>query len=117
MYSVRYSKDIDLLDIVWSGLFSPSDIDAYEAACFACWKNERFSDGFLLRITLDDGSPLPQQTLALLLKTFAGFPIAARTAMVTRGALSRLQIKRALMRPNLEIFEEAEKALTWLRGE
>lgn len=116
MHKVEYRRDLNLLDITWSGLFAPEDIESYKKDCIACWQAERFTSGYALRITLSDDKALPQQTLARLLNAFSDFPRPKRTAMVTRGAIARLQIKRALMKPDLEIFEEADGALDWLLG-
>lgn len=114
MYAIRYVRGHDLLDISWSGLFTPEGMATYVEDCWACWKREQFRAGYLLRIALEDGQPLPQDTLRVLAGAFADFPKSRRTAMVANGAIARLQIRRAMMEPHMQIFETPEAALDWL---
>lgn len=114
MYTVRYRRELDLLDITWSGLFTPEEMIDYAEECRACHRRERFREGYRLRIVLDDDRPLPQATLEILSGVFTDYPKAARIAMVTRSQLCRLQIKRAMMEPHMQIFETSEAALEWL---
>ena len=114
MYTLHYDRPRDLLDISWSGLFTPEDMAHYAADCRACWKRERFAEGYRLRIVLSDDQPLPQETLAVLADAFADFPASSRTAMVTGSAIARLQIRRTMMVPHMRIFDTADAALAWL---
>lgn len=114
MYKIEYDPELDLLDIAWFGLFTPADVERYAKDCRACWERERFTDGYRLRIVLRDGLVLPQATLALLLRAFLDFPKAGHIAMITFGAISRLQIMRAMMKPQTRIFETPEAGLDWL---
>lgn len=114
MYTIHYRPEINLLDITWSALFTPEGMSEYAKDCRACWRREGFQSGYLLRIVLRDDLPLPQGTLAVLAGAFIDFPEAGRIAMVTRSAISRLQIKRAMMVPHMRIFDTPEAALDWL---
>lgn len=114
MYTIRYVREFDLLDISWSGLFTPASMAAYVEDCWACWKREQFRPGYLLRIVLEDGQPLPQDMLKVLAEAFVDFPQSSRTAMVTKGAIARLQISRAMMVPHMRIFDTSDGALKWL---
>ena len=114
MYSIRYVRELDLLDISWSGLFTPEGMTSYVEDCWACWKREQFRAGYRLRITLEDGQPLPQDTLRVLAGAFADFPKSRRAAMVVNGAVAGMQIRRAMMEPHMRIFETSEAALEWL---
>lgn len=114
MYAIRYTRELDLLDITWPGLFTPAGMAKYAEDCWACWKREQFQPGYRLRICLEDGQPLPQATLKVLAGAFANFPKSGRTAMVAGGAIARLQIRRAMMEPHMRIFETGEAALEWL---
>lgn len=114
MYTLDYDRPKNLLDISWSGLFTPEDMARYAADCRGCWKRERLADGYRLRIILSDGQPLPQETLAVLADAFTDFPTSGRTAMVTTSAIARLQIRRTMMVPHMRIFDTADEALAWL---
>lgn len=114
MYTIEYKRDVNLLDITWSGLFTPTDMAAYAEACRACWHREQFQDGYRLRIILTDGQPLPQDTLSVLARAFINYPKSGRTAMVTSSTIAMLQIKRAMMEPHMRIFDTADAALEWL---
>jgi hypothetical protein len=113
MHTIRYRRDIDLLDITWSGLFTTAEMERYAEDCCACLKQETFRDGYKLRIDLSDIQALPQETLSTLANAFVDFPRPSKTAMVTRSAIARLQIKRAMTNSN-RIFETPEAALAWL---
>ena len=65
-YAIEYKRDLDLLDISWSGLFSPDGVAQYAADCRACLQRERFQDGFLLRILMSDSQPLTQEALQMI---------------------------------------------------
>ena len=114
MHTIRYVRELDLLDITWSGLFTPEGMATYAEDCRICWKREQFQPGYRLRIVLKDGQPLPQDTLKVLASAFKDFPRSGRTAMVTKEAIARLQIGRAMMEPHMQIFETPEAALEWL---
>lgn len=114
MYTIRYLPELNLLDITWSGLFTADGMAEYAKDCRACWKREGFKDGYRLRVVLSDGQPLPQDTLTVLAGAFTDFPKSGRTAMVTESAIARLQIRRAMMEPHMQIFETPEAALDWL---
>ena len=113
MYTIRYDRKLDLLDITWSGLMTPDDIKNYAEECRACSKSERLRDGYKLRIVLSDVQALPQDTLVALNGAFDGFPRSGRSAMVTGSAIARLQIKRAMMAHH-EIFDTPAAALDFL---
>ena len=114
LYAIEYKRDLDLLDISWSGLFSPDGVAQYAADCRLCLQRERFQEGFLLRILMRDGQPLTQDALQMMKTVFSDYPKPRRIAMITRGAISRLQLKRALMVPNMQVFDNPDLALVWL---
>lgn len=114
MYTVRYRRELDLLDITWAGYFGTDEFQRYAEACYDEWRRERFLPGYRLRIHLQDDTPLPQDSLRFLEHVFDDFPAAGRTAMVTGSALCSLQIKRTMMVPTMQIFEDPDVALDWL---
>lgn len=114
MYTIHYRRELDLLDISWSGLFTPEEMIAYAEECRACLRQERFGPGYRLRIVLRDGCPLPKETLKVLAGAFTDFPKAGRAAMVTNGVIARLQIERAMLEAHMRIFTSPEEALDWL---
>lgn len=67
--------------------------------------------GHRLRIVLSDDQPLPQGTLAVLANALTDFRASCRTAMITKSAIVRIQIKRAMMVSHMEIFDTPGQAL------
>ena len=114
MHTIRYLARLDLLVITWSGLFTPEGMQSYAEDCQTCLERERFRAGYKLRIVIADNKPLPQDTLAVLEKVFGDFPKAGRIAMVTESSIMRLQIRRTMLVPHMDIFETPEAAMTWL---
>lgn len=114
MYTVRYRHSMNLLDITWTGLITPADMIHYIDDCRLCWRREGIRDGYRERIVFSDDQPLPQGTLAIHAGAFTGFPVPSRTAMVTKSAIARMQIRRTMPKAQLEIFDTPEAALNWL---
>lgn len=114
MYTIDYRRDIDLLDITWSGIFTAEEMSQYSKDCYAIWQKEGFRSGYRLRVVIDGSTPLPQDSLGLLGSAFDHFPVAGRIAMVTSSTICRIQIKRAMMVPNMQIFDEPGAAMEWL---
>ena len=114
MYTIRYRRDLDLLDITWCGLFTAEGMSQYATDCRAALKKEGFREGFLLRVVLTDNQTLPKDTANVLGRVFFDFPKPGKTAMVTASAIAKMQIKRLAMAPNTEIFDTREAALDWL---
>ncbi|RVT93501.1 STAS/SEC14 domain-containing protein [Sphingomonas crocodyli] len=114
MYTIQFNRAWNLLDISWSGLFTPDEMRRYAADCEACRRRERIEPGYRLRIVLTDNQPLPQDTLGVLGKVFENFPVSSRTAMVTKSAVARMQIRRTMMVPQMQIFDDPTAALAWL---
>lgn len=113
-YSVRFQPGLNLLDITWAGLFTAEEMNRYVEDCRDCWRRERFSAGYRLRIVLSDDKPLPQDALTVLSNAFADYPAAGKIAMVTRSAIARIQINRTMMVSHMKIFDTPEQALEWL---
>lgn len=115
LYAIEYRRDLNLLDISWSGLLAPQDMVRYVGDCRAVLRREGFSDGYRLRVEVKDNQPLPQETLATLASAFDGFPKPSRTALVTRSAIVRMQTKRGMaIDPNMQIFDTPGLALAWI---
>jgi hypothetical protein len=105
---------MNLLDITWTGLFTPDDMIRYIDDCRLCWRREGIRDGYRERIVFSDNQPLSQGTLAVHSGAFTDFPVPSRTAMVTKSAIARMQIRRTMPMRQLEIFDTPEAALDWL---
>lgn len=114
MYTVRYRYSLNLLDITWSGLFAPENMLRYIADCRLCCRREGVRDSYRERIVFDDDQPFPLGTLAVHAGALTDFPVPCRTAMVTKSAIARKQIRRTMRRANLEIFDTPDAALVWL---
>lgn len=77
MYTIDYRRDLNLLDISWTGLFTPQEMTDYAEECRGCWRREGFKEGYRLRIMLSDDQPLPQGTLVVLADAFTDFPASS----------------------------------------
>ncbi|WP_016743789.1 hypothetical protein [Rhizorhabdus wittichii] len=114
MYKLEYQPALNLLDVIWAGLLTSSDMADYASDCRMIRDREGLTPGFRLRIMVSDGTPLPQASLAALSGAFADFPKPSRQAWVTSSAIVTLQIKRTMLWPYARIFVSADEALAWL---
>lgn len=114
MHKVEYQPLLNLLDVTWTGLLTATDMAVYVSDCDTIRARHRLAPGFRLRITLSDGQPLPQDSLAALSRSFLDFPKPSRQAWVTSSSIARLQIKRTMLWPYARIFASGDEALAWL---
>ena len=116
MYEIHFRHDLNLLDIVWRGLFTPDAVERYAHDVKAQFITQGFSPGYLLRIDMRDSGVQPQDVLAVFRDQFAEgrFPRAARIAIVTDSVLASLQVRMEMRQPYLQIFSDAAEALDWL---
>lgn len=114
MYSIRFQPALNLLDISWTGVFTPQEVGDYARDCLARFADEGFAAGYLLRIDMSNSAVQPRETLASFEESFRHFPKARRIAIVTASALYRFQILRVMTQPYLRVFDTPEAALAWL---
>jgi hypothetical protein len=114
MYTIDFRHDLNLLDISWSGLFTPAAVDAYATELLARFAREGFRPGYRLRMDMTDSAVQPVEAATLINRRLGDFPRATRIAIVTRSAIARLQVRRFMTQPYLRIFDDAAAALDWL---
>jgi len=114
MYTIAFRHDLNLLDICWTGLFTPGAVDAYATELVARFAREGFRPGYLLRMDMTDSAVQPVQAATLINRRLGDFPRATRIAIVTRSAIARLQVRRFMTQPYLRIFDDAAAVLDWL---
>lgn len=114
MYSITFRHDINLLDIAWTGQFSGEEVAAYARECKGRFVREGFSPGYLLRMDMSASAVQPQEAVAAFREHLGDFPRARRIAIVTASVIARMQVKREMTQPYLQIFDVAQDALDWL---
>jgi hypothetical protein len=100
MYSIRFQPALNLLDIAWTGVFTPQEVSDYAKDCLARFIDEGFAAGYLLCIDVRNSTVQPRETLASFEESFRDFPKASRIAVITSSALYRLQILRIMTQPS-----------------
>ncbi|MDG2535497.1 STAS/SEC14 domain-containing protein [Sphingomonas sp. HITSZ_GF] len=116
MYRVAFRKELNLLDIEWLAMFEPDRVGDYARKLRDQFDAEGFAPGYLLRMDMRRSGVQGQEALQAFRRHFAGFPVASRIAVVTESAVARMQIRREMTQPYMQIFDRAESALTWLLG-
>jgi hypothetical protein len=114
MYEITFRPAIDLIDIKWSGAFSPDIVATYAREVYAGFTSHKFSPGYLLRIDMSESAVQPQDAVVAFGEMFDGFPKASRIAIVTPSRLAHMQVQRVMTQPYLRVFDRAEPALAWL---
>ncbi|WHO37825.1 STAS/SEC14 domain-containing protein [Sphingobium sp. AP49] len=114
MYRIDFRHDLNLLDISWSQLFTAEAVARYGEECKARFRAEGFAPGYLLRMDMRASAVQPQEAVQAFRTHLGDFPKARRIAIVTASAIARLQVKREMRQPYLQIFDDADAALAWL---
>ena len=113
MYEIEFRHDINLLDISWTGLFTPESVKAYAESLTDQFRWSGFRPGYKLRIDMSRSAIQTQDSLAAFRAQFAGFPQASRIAIITPSALARLQVRREMKQSYLRLYDSAKPALDW----
>jgi hypothetical protein len=117
MYTITVRTDLNLLDIAWSGVFTPETAIAYAWDVETAFAQAGFEPGYLLRIDMSATSVQPQSGVMALHEVMRGFPAASRIAIIAPSAVTRLQVRRLMKQPYLRIFDTAEEGFAWLTEE
>ena len=113
MYEIDFRRDINLLDISWTGLFTPQAVRAYAESLTDQFRWSGFRPGYRLRIDMSRSAIQTQDALAAFRQQFTGFPVASKIAIVTPSALARLQVRREMQQSYLRLYDSADPALDW----
>lgn len=116
MYKYSFDHDLNLLDIAWKGPFTPEGVQTYARELLVRFAQEGFAPGYLLRMDMSGSATQPKDALPIFEAEFRDFPKAARIAIITPSAITRLQVKRIMTQPYLRIFAQADEGLAWLLG-
>jgi hypothetical protein len=114
MYAFDFHHDINLLDIRWTGHFTPEIEKRYARELLDAFRRSGFRPGYRLRIDMSAINVQPKDAIMTVHEALHGFPRASRIAMVNGSAVGRQQIRRLMTQPYLRVFDPAEDSLTWL---
>jgi len=114
MYAFDFHHDINLLDIRWTGHFTPEIAKRYARELLDAFRRSGFRPGYRLRIDMSAINVQPKDAIMTVHEALHGFPRASRIAMVNGSAVGRQQIRRLMTQPYLRVFDPAEDSLTWL---
>lgn len=114
MYAFAFRHDLNLLDIQWTGLFTPDIAQRYAREVIDGFRRSGFVPGYRLRIDMSAIRVQPAESIMVVHQSMRDFPRASRIAMVTGSAIARHQIRRLMTQPYLRMFDEADEALAWL---
>lgn len=114
LYAFEFRHDINLLDIQWTGLFTPEIATRYARELIDAFRRSGFRPGYRLRIDMNATTVQPKDAIMTVHHALQGFPRASRIAMVNRSAIGRQQIRRLMTQPYLRVFDNAEDSLAWL---
>lgn len=114
MYAIHFRHDLNLLDVRWTGLFTPQVALRFAHEVVDGYRRSGFQTGYRLRIDMSAILVHPHDGIMTLHETLRDFPRASRIAMVTRSAIGRQQIRRLMSQPYMRIFDDADAAFAWL---
>ena len=114
MYAYDFRHDLNLLDISWTGLFTPEIATRYARELVDAFRRSGFRPGYRLRIDMSDIAVQPREAIMTVHECLRDFPRASRIAMINRSAIGRQQIRRLMTQPYLRVFDCAEDSLGWL---
>lgn len=114
MYAFEFIHSHNLLDIRWLGPFSPEAVARYAAELKAAFVHQGFQAGYRLRMDMRASAVQPRAALPAFAAHLGDFPRASRIAVVTSGAVARMQVRRIMTQPYLRIFDTADESFAWL---
>lgn len=114
MYAFQFRHDINLLDIQWTGHFTPEVATRYARELVDAFRRSGFRPGYRLRIDMSAIQVQPRDAVMTIHEALGDFPRASRIAMVNGSAVGRQQIRRLMTQPYLQVFDPAEDSLAWL---
>lgn len=114
MYAFQFRHDINLLDIQWTGHFTPEVANRYARELVEAFRRSGFRPGYRLRIDISAISVQPKEAIMTVHEALRDFPRASRIAMINGSAIGRQQIRRLMTQPYLRVFDPAEDSLAWL---
>ncbi|WP_347093874.1 STAS/SEC14 domain-containing protein [Sphingomonas parapaucimobilis] len=114
MYAFQFRHDINLLDIQWTGHFTPEVANRYAQELVEAFRRSGFRPGYRLRIDMSAISVQPKEAIMTVHEALRDFPRASRIAMINGSAIGRQQIRRLMTQPYLRVFDSAEDSLAWL---
>lgn len=114
MYLIRFLHDLNLLDIEWHGQFTAEAVATYADDVRVRFASAGFAPGYRLRIDMSRSAVQTQDALPAFRATFHDFPKASRIAIVTRSAITRMQVQREMTQTYLRIFDNGPESLDWL---
>ncbi|WP_230481285.1 STAS/SEC14 domain-containing protein [Sphingomonas sp. Leaf21] len=114
MYAFEFRDDLNLLDIRWTGLFTPDVARRYARELVDAFRRSGFRPGYRLRIDMSAIGVQPKDAIMTVHEALNGFPRASRIAMINGSAVGRQQIRRLMTQPYLRVFDPAEDSLAWL---
>ncbi|WP_433911216.1 STAS/SEC14 domain-containing protein [Sphingomonas yabuuchiae] len=105
---------MNLLDIQWTGHFTPEVATRYARELVDAFRRSGFRPGYRLRIDMSAIQVQPKDAVMTIHEALGDFPRASRIAMVNGSAVGRQQIRRLMTQPYLQVFDPAEDSLAWL---
>lgn len=114
MYAFQFRRDINLLDIQWTGHFTTEVANRYAQELVEAFRRSGFRPGYRLRIDMSTINVQPKDAIMTVHEALRDFPRASRIAMINGSAIGRQQIRRLMTQPYLRVFDPAEDSLAWL---
>ncbi|WP_454279403.1 STAS/SEC14 domain-containing protein [Sphingomonas sp. Marseille-Q8236] len=114
MYTIDFRHELNLLDIRWTGLFTPDIARRYSRELVDAFLRSGFRPGYRLRIDMSAITVQPREAVMTVHEELRDFPRASRIAMVTGSAIGRQQIRRLMSQPYMRVFANSEESLAWL---
>ncbi|MEJ8628917.1 hypothetical protein P0F65_01405 [Sphingomonas sp. I4] len=83
MYAFEFRHDINLLDIQWTGLFTPEIATRYARELIDAFRRSGFRPGYRLRIDMNATTVQPKDAIMTVHQALQGFPAPAASRWST----------------------------------
>lgn len=116
MYVIKVEPDHKLMRLTMSGFFSVAEAQSLERDMQNATNDAGYREGgHLLLVDVSECVLQAQEVVAAFQMLLANRPQKARRiAVMTGGALARMQAKRVLERETMRIFDDCGEAEKWL---
>ncbi len=115
-YSVQFRPEVNLVDTAMHSVLTMAQAEAYMDERAAGYARYRIRPGHRMRIDMGDNPAQSNAVVTYMDLRVRDFPLPGKIAVVTSGAIARLQARRAvyLVNGNRRLFEDPDAALAWL---
>ncbi|HEX8415300.1 MAG TPA: STAS/SEC14 domain-containing protein [Sphingomicrobium sp.] len=115
MFTITHQPATNVIAVTVSGFFDLEGFERYATEVEPIiHRAAQIGEGYLMLLDISGCSIQTQEIAAAVQRHLANVPRARFCAVVTGASPARMQARRMIGSPTIQIFEESASALSWL---